>query len=111
MNHIYQYIKHECLPPYTDTTFDSNDASNGAYICFNYEKLRSIELAGVLEDTPEIFKCYTGIVPYKCPELTNEVKIEAFHGYSFPDTSNTDCFYDNNDDEPANYRTNCDSVR
>ena len=56
---------------------------------------------------PEIFKCFTGIVPYSCPELTKYVKLEvtntndpdfgffytAFQGYPFPDRSNTDCFY------------------
>ena len=96
MNHIYQYVKHECLPPYTDTRADFNDASKGAYICFDYEKLLSIELNNDASKTPEIFKCYTGIIPYKCPELTNNVVIDAFYGYSFPDTSNTDFFYLNN---------------
>ena len=56
---------------------------------------------------PEIFKCYTGIVPYSCPELTKNIKLEVinthnsntgifdteFQGYPFPDRSNTDCFY------------------
>ena len=67
MNHIYQFIKHECLPPYTDTRADFNDASLGAYVCFDYAKLLQIELGYDASLTPEIFKCYSGIVPYKCP--------------------------------------------
>ena len=108
MNHIYQFVQHKCLPPYDDTRADFNDASTGASICFNFKNMRRVELNNDISLTPEIFKCFTGITPYKCPELTNDVKIAAYSGFSFPDTSNTDCYYENNDGVPAKYRTNCE---
>ena len=74
----------------------------------NFKNMRRVELNNDISLTPEIFKCFTGITPYKCPELTNDVKIAAYSGFSFPDTSNTDCYYENNDGVPAKYRTNCE---
>ena len=62
-NYVYSDDVKECPPPYTDY---SNEH------CFNYT------LAGA--SPPEIFKCYTGLVPYYCPTLAQTIE-NAFVGY------------------------------
>ena len=91
MNHIYHFTQVECLPPYNDHSFDFSDASVGAPTCFNWEKYRN-DIKD-LDEVPEILKCFTGIVPFTCPELTADVTLESFIGYPFPDKSNTACAY------------------
>ncbi len=53
-NFLYTDEIKECPPPYTDYTNPH---------CFDYSILGT-------GGTPEIFKCYTGFIPYYCPTLT-----------------------------------------
>lgn len=79
----------DCVPPYNNYTnpycWDLSKYNQTlSHIDDPDERLRVAKLRNI--DTvlpPEIFKCYTGLIPYWCPTI-NQTSILPFVGYFDP---------------------------
>ena len=68
------------MPPYNDYYYDFADASVGATTCFNHDTVLERQFEFDNARIPAIFKCFTGIVPYSCPNITNDAMLGVFRG-------------------------------
>jgi len=66
-NVVYQFDQTRCEPPYNDYFEEVKSIRYGNKNCFD---LGNFSYMDPVTELPEVLKCYTGVIPFTCPELT-----------------------------------------